>query len=123
MFGLTEQFGRRRKPCPLGLGSESFLDRPALDPANWRNAADNPPVDPRAKYPLCVEGERACPPEDVGGALGYQDFLKTIGNRNRKKNRAETLEWAEGWFDPNEFDATTATKSMWKGLPDWRNLD
>ncbi len=23
-----------------------------------------------------------------------------------------------GWFDPEEFDAATATKSMKKGLPD-----
>ena len=34
-----------------------------------------------------------------------------------------TLEWAEGWFDPDEFDPATATKSMWKGLPDWRNME
>jgi hypothetical protein len=27
---------------------------------------------------------------------------------------------AGGWFDPEEFDPVTATKSMKKGLPDWR---
>ena len=26
------------------------------------------PAEPRKRYPLCLEGERACPPEDVGGA-------------------------------------------------------
>jgi hypothetical protein len=30
------------------------------------------------------------------------------------------MEWAGGWFDPEEFDAATATKAMKKGLPDWR---
>jgi hypothetical protein len=78
-----------------------------------------PSVDPKAKYPLCLEGERCCPPEDCGGVWGYADFLRQIGS-NKRKQRAETLEWAEGWFDPEEFDATTATKSMKKGLPDWR---
>jgi hypothetical protein len=73
------------------------------------------------KYPLCVEGERACPPEDVGGVSGYTEFLKTIADRDDEE-RVETLEWADGWFDPDEFDATMATKSMWKGLPDWRNM-
>jgi hypothetical protein len=73
------------------------------------------------KYPLCVEGERACPPEDVGGVSGYAEFLETITDR-ADGERVEMLEWAEGWFDPDEFDATTATKSMWKGLPDWRNM-
>jgi hypothetical protein len=74
------------------------------------------------KYPLCLEGERACPPEDVGGVGGYVKFLKTIKNREHKE-RVETLEWVEGWFDPDEFDATTATKSLWKGLPDWRSME
>jgi len=26
------------------------------------------------KYPLCLEGERACPPEDAGGIRGYAEF-------------------------------------------------
>jgi len=74
------------------------------------------------KYPLCLEGERACPPEDVGGTWGYAEFLKTIKSRKRRK-RAEMLEWANGWFDPDEFDADTATKSMWKGILDWRSME
>ena len=74
------------------------------------------------KYPLCVEGERACPPEDVGGTSGYTEFLETIADRDDAE-RTEMLEWADGWFDPDEFDAATATKSMWKGLPDWRNAE
>ncbi len=74
------------------------------------------------KYPLCLEGERACPPEDVGGMHGYAEFLKTIKDREHEE-REEMLEWAEGWFDPDEFDATIATKSMWKGILDWRTRD
>jgi hypothetical protein len=37
-------------------------------------------ADPRVTYPLCPEGERACPPEDVGGVWGYADFLEAIQN-------------------------------------------
>lgn len=73
-------------------------------------------------YPLCVEGERACPPEDVGGVSGYAEFLSKIADRDDDE-RVEILEWADGWFDPDEFDPVTATKSMWKGLPDWRNME
>ena len=54
-------------------------------------------------------------PEDVGGVSGFAEFLETIQDRDDKE-RVGTLEWADGWFDPDEFDATTATKSMWKGL-------
>jgi hypothetical protein len=73
------------------------------------------------KYPVCLEGERACPPEDVGGVAGYAEFLNTITDRGRRQ-RVDMLEWADGWFDPNEFDAVTATKSMWKGIRNWRNM-
>jgi hypothetical protein len=68
------------------------------------------------QYPVCLEGERACPPEDVGGVGGYEEFYKS------HEEREEMLEWGGGWFDPEEFDPVTATKSMKKGLPDWRNL-
>ncbi|MGZ0172874.1 MAG: IS1096 element passenger TnpR family protein [Planctomycetales bacterium] len=27
-------------------------------------------MDKKTKYPLCLEGARACPPEDVGGFMG-----------------------------------------------------
>ena len=74
------------------------------------------------KYPLCLEGERACPPEDVGGVSGYAEFLETIRDRAHRE-RLEMLEWAEGWFDPDEFKAATATKSMWKGILDWRSTE
>lgn len=26
-------------------------------------------------YPECIKGKRACPPEDVGGVWGYEEFL------------------------------------------------
>lgn len=81
-----------------------------------------PKAEKAQKYPLCVEGERACPPEDVGGMHGYAEFLKTIKDREHEE-REGMLEWAEGWFDPEEFDADTATKSMWKGLLDWQSME
>ena len=81
----------------------------------------SPPVDPKAKYPLCLEGERACPPEDVGGVGGYADFLEAIRDKNHEEREA-MFEWASGWFDPEEFDPAMATKSMKKGLPDWRSM-
>ena len=70
-------------------------------------------------YPICVEGERACPPEDVGGIGGYYRFLKAIADPKHKQHE-EMLEWIDGRFDPEKFDAEKATKKMRRGLPDWR---
>jgi len=71
------------------------------------------------RYPRCVEGERACPPEDVGGTGGYQEYLNAIANPKHERHK-EFLEWS-GPFDPEKFDAQAASKAMQKGLPDWRN--
>ena len=55
------------------------------------------------KYPVCLKGKRACPPEDVGGAWGYQGFLEAISNP-RHPEHASYLEWVGGEFDPEAFD-------------------
>jgi hypothetical protein len=82
----------------------------------------NPTADPKVKYPLCVEGERACPPEDCGGIGGYGDFLEAICDPKHKEHES-MLEWVGGGFDPEAFDPKRATKEMKKGLPDWRSMD
>lgn len=70
------------------------------------------------RYPLCVEGERNCPPEDVGGVCGYAEFLEAIADPKHEQHD-DFVEWA-GEVDPEEFDAGKTTKAMRRGLPDWR---
>jgi hypothetical protein len=76
----------------------------------------------KVKYPLCLEGEQACPPEDCGGIWSYPDFVEAIQNPDHERYE-ELLEWVGGSFDPDEFDPAKATKAMWKGLPDWRSME
>jgi hypothetical protein len=71
-----------------------------------------PPADPKAKYPQCVEGERACPPEDCGGPWGYAGYLAAIRDLKHEQHD-EMLEWREP-FDPEAFDAKKATREMRK---------
>lgn len=54
------------------------------------------------KYPVCIAGERACPPEDCGGIFGYYEMLKILLNKNHPEYK-HWKEWA-GKFDPEEFD-------------------
>ena len=79
------------------------------------------PAEKGARYPLCLEGERACPPDDVGGTYGYQDYVKAMANPRHKRHK-EFLQW-NGPFDPEKFDAQAATKAMRKGVFDWRNAE
>lgn len=71
-----------------------------------------PPIDPQAKYPLCVEGERACPPEDIGGPWGYAEYLAALADPDYELHE-EYLEW-RGPHDPDAFDAKQATRAMRK---------
>lgn len=72
---------------------------------------------PGIRYPRCLDGERACPPENIGGVYGFADYVEAITNPSHSEHD-DYLEW-HGPFDPAEFDAAKATRRMRKGLPTW----
>jgi hypothetical protein len=80
-----------------------------------------PPAETGKRYPLCLEGVGACPPDDVGGVWGYADFLEAIADPSHEEHD-ELLEWAGGRFDPGKFSPAAATRRMKQGLPDWRSM-
>jgi hypothetical protein len=71
------------------------------------------PEGTRPEHPVCVAGERACPPEDCGGVWGYSDILEALQNPN-DPDHAERLEWV-GDYDPQKFDLA-AVNGRWKRL-------
>lgn len=70
-----------------------------------------------SRYPICLAGERACPPEDVGGVTGYAHFLAAIRDPSHPEGEA-LLEWVGGTFDPTKFEAKAVKfsnpKSRWR---------
>ena len=67
-------------------------------------------------YPLCVAGERAAPPEDVGGTHGYQEFQRIIKNPKHPEHRS-MLAWVGGVFDPEGFDLNAINRILRFGYP------
>jgi hypothetical protein len=62
------------------------------------------PPDPKSKGAArCLDGARACPPEDCGGIFGFANLLKIIRNP-RHKEYAPMMEWLGGEYDPEVFD-------------------
>ncbi|ANJ56582.1 hypothetical protein PMA3_16090 [Pseudomonas silesiensis] len=55
---------------------------------------------PGASY---IEGANACPPEDVGGGPGYEDFLEAMANPDHPEHDA-MVEWHGDVFDPAAFE-------------------
>ena len=59
--------------------------------------------EPRKRYPKCIDGARACPPEDVGGVPGYERFLEATSNPRHKDHKA-FLRWiGRPVFNPEGF--------------------
>ena len=57
----------------------------------------------KVKSAVCLDGQNACPPEDVGGPSGYAHFLEAIRNADHDEHDSY-LEWVGGSFDPAAFD-------------------
>jgi len=58
---------------------------------------------PGKKYPACIDGARACPPEDCGGVSGYEQMLVTLSDPGHPEHDS-MLEWVGGRYDPAAFD-------------------
>ncbi len=60
------------------------------------------------RYPVCVAGENAAPPEDCGGVVGFEDYKKTIPRIKFPKPKSifESLDVLrhKDSFDPTFFD-------------------
>lgn len=72
------------------------------------------PQDPKQKYPVCLAGKRACPPEDCGGIWGYEELLETLSDPKHPEHE-DMRDWMgleEGEeFDPEKFDPKNCTVS------------
>jgi Plasmid pRiA4b ORF-3-like protein len=59
------------------------------------------------RYPTCIGGSRACPPEDCGGVGGYARLLEALVDPTDSY-----VEWAPDGFDPAVFDLVAANQQM-----------
>lgn len=84
---------------------------------HWVTFEGTLPRQPKTKYPLCLDGARACPPEDCGGTPGYEQLIETLANPKHPDHRS-SRQWA-GDYDPRAFSREETTASMQQGVPDW----
>jgi hypothetical protein len=61
------------------------------------------PPEAAAATALCLDGARACPPEDCGGVWGYDNLLKILKNRKHPEHKTMKL-WVGRTFDAEAFD-------------------
>ena len=81
---------------------------------NWRHEVlleKIVPVDGPPPKPICLAGERRCPPEDVGGPSGYQEFLEVIFEPGHEEFE-HYRQWAGDPVHAEEFDVATVNKIL-----------
>ncbi len=75
------------------------------------------------KYPKCIAGERACPPEDCGGVDGYYNLLEILGNPNHPEYQ-DYVAWLKGHaknyypYEPDKFDPEQV--KFWNPKKRWK---
>jgi hypothetical protein len=63
------------------------------------------------KYPHFVAGEQRCPPEDVGGHLGFELFLAAMRDPAHEEHQ-QLRQWYGSTFDPHDIDELTAKRAV-----------
>ena len=63
------------------------------------------------KRAVCLDGERACTPEDVGGIRGFEEFLLVLSDPDHEEHQ-HYLSWSGGHFDATLFSAAAANAAL-----------
>jgi len=59
----------------------------------------------------CLDGARACPPDDCGGVPGYEQMIEALASPGTPEHE-QTVEWLGGGFDPEAFDARAVNREL-----------
>ena len=65
------------------------------------------PREKGVKYPRCIDGKRACPPEDCGSYPGYEDICS-----GKHEFQEEYKDFNPEYFDPEEVDFDDPRKRL-----------
>ncbi len=89
---------------------------------SWMHSITVEKIEPSEHKMGCaniIDGQRACPPEDVGGPYGYEEFLNTIQKAPASQEGRDNLMWVGGPFDPDAFDRRASNSALlrmgWNG--------
>lgn len=74
------------------------------------------PAAPTLGYPVCTDGQFACPPEDCGGIGGFYDLLDALRDP-RHEQHEELRDWVGDDYDPEAFSVEAVNRILSRLLP------
>src|SRR6266540_1384921 len=105
-------------PLALGIGFFFFQAEDGIrdrDVTGAQTCALPISAEPSVAYPVCVAGVGACPPEDCGGAWGYEHLREVLADPSSEEHQ-DMLEWLgldkATEFDPHRFDKDQANRAL-----------
>ena len=105
----------RRARLGKVLGGESGTIRYLYDFGDsWKHVIEfSPSESPIAlpDMPTCLDGQRACPPDDCGGIGGYEELLALRADPERD-DPEDLRGWLGPEFDPESFDLDAANARL-----------
>ncbi|OLM28126.1 hypothetical protein Ae717Ps2_6754 [Pseudonocardia sp. Ae717_Ps2] len=69
-------------------------------------------AEPAVRYPRCIDGRGACPPEDVGGTPGYAAFLDALADPDHPEHTDRVQWWGSDQYDPHHFDLDATNTAL-----------
>jgi hypothetical protein len=77
------------------------------------------PVQPKRRYPTCIGGQRAAPPEDCGGPWAFMALQEEYSPYAMLEHLTKMLEAIEA----GDLDAIEGVREEWTELQYWMNRE
>ncbi len=77
------------------------------------------PATDRDALPVCLDGQRACPPEDCGGPHGYANLLVSLADP-KHPDHEDMKEWIGSHFAAEHLDLDQVNKDLRTLAARWR---
>ena len=114
--GFSKDLDERELTVPKAIGKERRFRYEYDFGDGWQHhvlVEDSLTIPIGLSFAVCLDGERACPPEDSGGPFGYANLLNAISDPGHEEFD-EYIEWVGKDFDPEEFSVATTNAILQK---------
>lgn len=97
----------------------ALLSAQPINVGNWKSHRRDT-TDPLhgIVYPRLIEASGRCPPEDVGGPWGYDEFLRAIEDKTHARH-SELREWIGENYDPLQVNGDRLAANVEKLARKW----